>query len=245
MGAHTHVDALPARMWRTVQPAACQHRGTCRHTFACMHACTHAPARAYANGKWHIASTVPPSTRPQEINFDDRETLKKYVGVRDHLSREPGTRSKLVKTLHEVLDAAKALPADSDYRRALEATCQYRLTVCEANEKETAIEDVLDSHVEEVIQECFDEIKLIPYMAGACAGVGLWRGGSGKPRGGGFGCRRASARARALACMHARTHARTHTARCMPRRCSLHLCAGPAHACGSLHGMPSWHEGCV
>ncbi|KAF5842893.1 mitochondrial NADH:ubiquinone oxidoreductase 19-kd subunit variant A [Dunaliella salina] len=99
-----------------------------------------------------------------EINLDDRETLKKYVGVRDHLSREPGTRSKLMATLNEVLDAVKVLPPTSDYRRGLEATCQYRLKVCEANEQETAIEDVLDSHMEEVIQECFDEIKLIPYM---------------------------------------------------------------------------------
>lgn len=107
-----------------------------------------------------------------EINFDDRETLKKYVGVRDHLSREPGTKARLMQCLHELADAAKALPAESDYRRALEATAAYRLKVCEANAQESAIEDVLDAHMEEVIQECFDEMKLIPFMAGEAGGAG-------------------------------------------------------------------------
>ncbi len=93
-------------------------------------------------------------------------TLCPPLHSRDHLSREPGTRSKLVATLNEVLDAVKALPESSDYRRGLEATCQYRLKVCEANDQEPAIEDVLDSHMEELIQECYDEIKLIPYLNG-------------------------------------------------------------------------------
>ena len=40
-----------------------------------------------------------------EINFNDRETLKKYVGVRDHLSKEHGTK---VRRQSRVLFMAEA-----------------------------------------------------------------------------------------------------------------------------------------
>jgi NADH dehydrogenase (ubiquinone) 1 alpha subcomplex subunit 5 len=90
--------------------------------------------------------------------------------LRDHLSKEPGTRGKLVEALGEVLDAAKALPTTSDYRKAVEATTQYRLKVCEANAAEADIEEVLDAHIEELIKECKEELKLIPLMNGKCQG---------------------------------------------------------------------------
>lgn len=100
-----------------------------------------------------------------EINLNDRETLKKYVGVRDHLSKDPGTKGKFIVALQEVLEAVKVLPDVSDYRKAVEATAQYKLKVCEANDSDAAVEEVLDSHLEELIQECKEEIKLIPLLA--------------------------------------------------------------------------------
>lgn len=102
-----------------------------------------------------------------EINLKDRETLKKYVGVRDHLSKKPGTKAGLVQALTDLLEAVKILPESSDYRRAVEATSQYRLKVCEANDGETAIEEVLDAHMEELIAECKEEMSLVPLMNGA------------------------------------------------------------------------------
>lgn len=101
-----------------------------------------------------------------EINFNDRETLKKYVGVRDFLSKEPGTKGKFIEALRELMEAVKVLPDRSDYRKAVEATAQYRLNVCEANEADTAIEEVLDAHLEELISECKEEMKLIPLISG-------------------------------------------------------------------------------
>jgi hypothetical protein len=44
-----------------------------------------------------------------EVNLADRETLKKYVGVRDHLSKQPATRGSLMEALKEVLDAVKVM----------------------------------------------------------------------------------------------------------------------------------------
>lgn len=99
-----------------------------------------------------------------EINLNDRETLKKYVGVRDHLSKEPGTKGKFIEALRELLDAVKALPERADYRKAIEATVQYRLKVCEVNDSDAAIEEVLDAHLEELIVECKEEMKLIPLI---------------------------------------------------------------------------------
>lgn len=99
-----------------------------------------------------------------EIDFSDRETLKKYVGVRDHLSREPGTKSRFMDALLELRSAASTLPATADYKRALEATIDYRLKVCKENEADAAVEEVLDAHLEELINECKEEVRLIPIM---------------------------------------------------------------------------------
>lgn len=101
-----------------------------------------------------------------EVNLNDRETLKKYVGIRDHLSRERGTKAKLLESLTQLLEAVKVLPEKSDYRRAVEATAQYRIKVCEAN-SDPDIEEVLDAHIEELISECKEEMKLIPLISGA------------------------------------------------------------------------------
>ncbi|KAG2443858.1 hypothetical protein HXX76_002201 [Chlamydomonas incerta] len=101
-----------------------------------------------------------------EIDFNNREVLKKYVGIRDHLSKEPGTRGKLIEALTEVLSSIKAAPESSDYRKAVEASCNYRLKVCKENESDAAIEEVLDAHLEELIKEAKEEARLVPLIAG-------------------------------------------------------------------------------
>eukprot|EP00195_Chlamydomonas_chlamydogama_P012220 CAMPEP_0202900280 /NCGR_PEP_ID=MMETSP1392-20130828/10841_1 /ASSEMBLY_ACC=CAM_ASM_000868 /TAXON_ID=225041 /ORGANISM="Chlamydomonas chlamydogama, Strain SAG 11-48b" /LENGTH=166 /DNA_ID=CAMNT_0049586637 /DNA_START=82 /DNA_END=582 /DNA_ORIENTATION=+ len=98
-----------------------------------------------------------------EIDFNNRETLKKYVGVRDHLSKEPGTKGKFMEALIDLKNAVASLPT-SDYRKAIEATVQYRLKVCEQNESDAAIEEVLDAHLEELIKECHEEVRLLPLI---------------------------------------------------------------------------------
>ncbi|EFJ49631.1 NADH:ubiquinone oxidoreductase 18 kDa subunit [Volvox carteri f. nagariensis] len=99
-----------------------------------------------------------------EIDFNNREVLKKYVGIRDHLSKKPGTRGALIEALSSVLNAIKAAPEASDYRKAVEATCSYRMKVCQENESDAAIEEVLDAHLEELIKECKEEERLVSYM---------------------------------------------------------------------------------
>ncbi|GIL52521.1 hypothetical protein Vafri_8365 [Volvox africanus] len=99
-----------------------------------------------------------------EIDFNNREMLKKYVGIRDHLSKKPGTRGGLIEALTSVLNAIKAAPETSDYRKAIEATCRYRIKVCQENESDAAIEEVLDAHLEELIKECKEEERLVSYM---------------------------------------------------------------------------------
>jgi NADH dehydrogenase (ubiquinone) 1 alpha subcomplex subunit 5 len=119
---------------------------------------------------WRASSTSLESTRAfkavadVEIDFNNRETLKKYVGVRDHLSREPGTKGKFMEVLLELKSALVSLPASADYTRAVEATVAYRLKVCEQNEADAAVEEVLDAHLEELIKECKEEIRLLPLI---------------------------------------------------------------------------------
>lgn len=111
-----------------------------------------------------------------DVNLSDRETLKKFVGIEDLLGRDPDARGTLTRLLQQLAGAVAALPADADYRRAVEATVSYRLKVLEANESDAAAEEVLDSHLEELILEAREELNLVPILAGACrvGGVGCW-----------------------------------------------------------------------
>lgn len=99
------------------------------------------------------------------LNITDRATFKKFIGIEDALGAEPDARGKLTSMLHELLDSVKALPDNSDYRRAVEATTQYRLKVLEQNESDLAVEEVLDSHMEELILETKEELHLVPLMS--------------------------------------------------------------------------------
>ncbi|KAI8469638.1 MAG: mitochondrial NADH:ubiquinone oxidoreductase 18 kDa subunit [Monoraphidium minutum] len=98
------------------------------------------------------------------INLADRQTLKKFMGVEDLLGKEADARGTLTGLLQQLKAAVGALPADADYRRAIEATVAYRLKVLDANESDAAVEEVLDSHLEELILECREELNLVPIM---------------------------------------------------------------------------------
>lgn len=99
------------------------------------------------------------------VNLKDPVMLKRFVGLEDALGVEPNARDKLSSLLHELLSTVQALPASAGYRQALEATCNYRLKVLEANESNQAVEEVLDAHMEELILECKEELNILPIMA--------------------------------------------------------------------------------
>lgn len=101
-----------------------------------------------------------------DLNITDRATFKKFIGIEDALGAEADARGKLSSMLNELLQSLKVLPESSDYRRAVEATAQYRLKVLEQNESDLAVEEVLDSHMEELILETKEELQLVPLMTG-------------------------------------------------------------------------------
>lgn len=125
---------------------------------------------AAASGFW-LAARGFKAVADVEIDFNNREVFKKYIGIRDHLSKEPGTRGKLMEALSELVTALKVLPEKSDYRKAVESTCAYRIKVCEQNETDGDIEEVLDAHLEELIYECREELRLIPVMSSEYQGL--------------------------------------------------------------------------
>ena len=102
-----------------------------------------------------------------DLNLSDRDTLKKFVGIEELLGREADPRGTLSGLLQQLRDAVAVLPADADYRRAIEATVAYRLKVMDVNDSDAAVEEVLDAHMEELILEAREELNLVPIIAGA------------------------------------------------------------------------------
>jgi NADH dehydrogenase (ubiquinone) 1 alpha subcomplex subunit 5 len=99
-----------------------------------------------------------------DLNLSDPQILKKFMGVEEHLGVYEDSRSTLTGMLNELLEGLKQLPDSSDYRRAVEATVQYRLKVLEQNDSNLAVEEVLDAHMEELILEAKEELGLLPLM---------------------------------------------------------------------------------
>eukprot|EP00882_Tetradesmus_deserticola_P005320 GHRQ01005599.1.p1 GENE.GHRQ01005599.1~~GHRQ01005599.1.p1 ORF type:complete len:162 (+),score=57.10 GHRQ01005599.1:232-717(+) len=99
-----------------------------------------------------------------DLNLSDPQILKKFMGVEEHLGVYADSRSALSGVLHDLQEALEQLPESSDYRRAVEATVQYRLKVLEQNDSNLAVEEVLDAHMEELIAETKEELGLVPLM---------------------------------------------------------------------------------
>lgn len=99
-----------------------------------------------------------------EIDFNDPETMKRYVGVLDTLTTKRATRESFEREVRKLLAKAQELP-ESNYRKTVEAACEYRLKVIESNKDAQAIEEVLDAHLEELEHEVFIEARMLPFMA--------------------------------------------------------------------------------
>lgn len=103
--------------------------------------------------------------RTYALNLKDPVLLKRFVGLEEALGVEGNPRATLSGLLNDLLQSAKALPEEAGYRRALEATCNYRLKVLEQNESDQAVEEVLDAHMEELVLECKEELNVLPILA--------------------------------------------------------------------------------
>jgi len=100
-----------------------------------------------------------------DLNLQDPAILKKFIGLEDALGVVADPRAELTRLLNELLGNLATLPESSDYRRATEATTQYRLKVLEQNDSNQAVEEVLDAHLEELMLETKEEIALVPLMS--------------------------------------------------------------------------------
>jgi NADH dehydrogenase (ubiquinone) 1 alpha subcomplex subunit 5 len=110
--------------------------------------------------RWYAAGLNP--------NLTDPATFKKFIGIEDALGDVSDPRGAFEGLLQQLMQRLQALPESSDYRRATEATTQYRLKVLQQNESDAAVEEVLDSHLEELILETKEELALVPLMESEC-----------------------------------------------------------------------------
>ena len=71
-------------------------------------------------------------------------------------------RANFIATQQTILEAIKVMPADAAYRKSVEATAQYRLSVAESTEDEDAIEKEIGfGQLEELIISAKEELELI------------------------------------------------------------------------------------
>lgn len=100
-----------------------------------------------------------------DLNLQDPAILKKFVGIEEALGVVEDPRGELTKLLQDLQQSLQSLPESSEYRRATEATTQYRLKVLEQNDSNQAVEEVLDAHMEELLLETREEMALVPLMS--------------------------------------------------------------------------------
>ena len=100
-----------------------------------------------------------------DLNLQDPAILKQFVGIEEALGVVEDPRGELTKLLQDLQQSLQSLPESSDYRRATEATTQYRLKVLEQNDSNQAVEEVLDAHMEELLLETREEMALVPLMS--------------------------------------------------------------------------------
>ena len=84
----------------------------------------------------------------------------------------PDARVKLIALYKQTLDKVSVIPAGVPYRESVEQITRHRLSVCEANESEDAIEELVDcGQVEELIEQAQDELTLIELVKGTPIGM--------------------------------------------------------------------------
>lgn len=80
---------------------------------------------------------------------------------------DPNARENLIAHLNQVKNLVSDLiPVDTEYRKLVEQTCDYKLKTIESVPDDKELEEVLGFQLEEEIILCQDEIGLIPKMAG-------------------------------------------------------------------------------
>lgn len=90
--------------------------------------------------------------------------LKATTGIAG-LDVVPDARNVLKDKINEIFVALKDIPEEIEYRKNVEATLQYRLSLLESEMSDEAVEDQFSLQLEEMIEECKDELSLIPKMA--------------------------------------------------------------------------------
>lgn len=78
----------------------------------------------------------------------------------------PNAREVLKEKINKVLaDVAEQIPEDTEYRRVLEATYNYRMKAVESGATDEEVEEQFTMQLEQLIKQCDDELGLIPKMA--------------------------------------------------------------------------------
>eukprot|EP00002_Diphylleia_rotans_P013501 TRINITY_DN263_c0_g2_i1.p1 TRINITY_DN263_c0_g2~~TRINITY_DN263_c0_g2_i1.p1 ORF type:complete len:145 (+),score=47.69 TRINITY_DN263_c0_g2_i1:50-484(+) len=77
----------------------------------------------------------------------------------------PNAREVLINMYTHTLQIVKAIPAQADYRKAVEEFTTHRLEVVKSTEDIAEIESKINcGQVEELIEQAKDELELIPVM---------------------------------------------------------------------------------
>ncbi|EFN53778.1 hypothetical protein CHLNCDRAFT_136424 [Chlorella variabilis] len=78
----------------------------------------------------------------------------------------PDAREELKAQLQAVLDAVAIIPEHAEYRRSVEKTVRYKLSLAsQADTPDEQLEELLSKQLEEEIKLCKEELSLIPKMA--------------------------------------------------------------------------------
>mmetsp|Transcript_1717 Transcript_1717/g.5169 ORF Transcript_1717/g.5169 Transcript_1717/m.5169 type:complete len:133 (-) Transcript_1717:36-434(-) len=89
-----------------------------------------------------------------------RRPLKTSTGIVG-LPVDPHARDTLAALNEKLLEAVKAIPADAEYRKSVEATCNYRLKVlAEAADDDAAEEAIGLGQLEELIESQTEELDV-------------------------------------------------------------------------------------
>lgn len=91
------------------------------------------------------------------------------------LEVDPEARATLIASLHKVKDlVAGLIPGDTEYRKIVEQTCDYKLNIISQISDDKELEEALGFQLEEEIVLCQDELGLIPRMAGRNTCIAYW-----------------------------------------------------------------------
>lgn len=86
----------------------------------------------------------------------------------------PNAREVLIDLYSKTLKEVEAVPADENYRKAVETFTKHRLQVCQEEQDWEQIEKKLGcGQVEELIEEAEDELRLISKLVGTSLSLTL------------------------------------------------------------------------